>query len=71
MKRKHISNPERAEYLREWRYKKKHGDGHRICAEPGCNVILNSYNRNECCSLHNFTYVKKHNIKIDIGYSNS
>jgi len=60
----------RAQYFRERRMKEKYGNGQRVCAEPECGTILNSYNLNKCCSLHNFRYVVKHKIKFDIGSSN-
>ena len=58
---------DRTEYYRELRFKKKYGNAKRICAEEGCGTVLNSYNFNECCSLHNFAYVVKHKVKIHIG----
>ena len=36
----------------------------RICAKEGCGTILNSYNLNICCSLHNFEYVIQNKIKV-------
>lgn len=48
-----------AKYHRDWRRRRKYGDGPRTCAEPGCDVVLNSYNRNPCCSLHNFVYARR------------
>jgi len=61
---------DRSQYMRERRFKKKYGNAKRICAEEGCGTVLNSYNFNECCSLHNFAYVIKHKVKIDIGNKN-
>jgi len=61
-------------YYQERRFEKKHGrkrkNVKRICAEPGCGTILNLYNYNMCCSLHNFGYVIKHKIKVEIGNKN-
>ncbi len=56
----------RSQYMRERRFKKKYGNSQRVCAEPNCNTILSIYNYNQCCSLHNFSYVIKHKVKIDI-----
>lgn len=61
---------DRSQYYRELRFKKKHGNAKRVCAEIGCGTVLNSYNLNECCALHNFAYVLKHRVKIDIGNKN-
>ena len=52
-----------ASYWRERRLeqrKLKGGDtGPRVCLEQGCTIVLNQYNRNDCCSLHNFAYMKR------------
>ena len=52
-----------ASYWRERRLeqrKHKSGDtGVRECLEEDCTVILNQYNRNDCCSLHNFSYMRR------------
>lgn len=61
---------DRSQYMRERRFKKKFGNTKRVCAEVGCDTVLNSYNFNECCALHNFAYVVKHKVKIDIGSKN-
>ncbi len=50
--------------VREKRWQKKHVNKIRICKIRNCSTILNSYNRNECCSVHNFNYVKKNKIHI-------
>jgi len=60
----------RAKYHRDRRYKMKHAADiaratPRTCAEPGCDVVLNSYNRNPCCSIHNFAYAKRNRTIID------
>lgn len=62
-----VKKIDRSQYFRERRFKKKHGNSKRVCAEKGCGTVLNAYNFNECCSLHNFAYVVKHKVKIDIG----
>lgn len=41
--------------------------GVRICLEQGCSVVLNQYNRNDCCSLHNFAYIKREKKFINIS----
>lgn len=69
MANKVLKSKSRAQYFRERRMKEKYGNGERRCAEPNCKTILNSYNFNKCCSLHNFAYVVKHKIKFDIGSS--
>ncbi len=40
--------------------------GIRRCLEDGCGTILNRYNFNKCCSLHNFEYIKRTKDKGDI-----
>lgn len=57
---------DRSRYYWERAVKKKYGNSKRICAKEGCSTILNSYNFNMCCSLHNFEYVKKHKLKIEL-----
>lgn len=61
----------RAEYNRQRRFDKKHGDTKRVCAEEGCNTVLNRYNLNECCWAHNIDYVIRNGIKVGIGDSRS
>lgn len=61
---------DRTEYYRKRRFKEKYGDTKRVCAEESCGTVLNSYNFNDCCSLHNFAYVVKNKVKIHIGNKN-
>ena len=62
----------RAEYYRLRRLKAKlnetPAETKRVCAEEGCNTVLNKYNLNECCWAHNTAYVIRNGIKVDIGY---
>lgn len=51
--------------VREKRWQKKNANKIRVCKKKNCLTILNSYNRNECCSIHNFDYVKKNRIYIN------
>lgn len=55
------------DYWSERWFVKKYGGKSRICANENCSTVLNSYNRNHCCSVHNFAYVVEHKIKIDMG----
>ena len=59
----------RPNYWNDRRFEKKHGckrqNIKRVCAELGCNTTLNSYNENDCCSLHNFAYVVRNRIGLD------
>jgi hypothetical protein len=41
--------------------------GVRICLEQDCTVVLNQYNRNDCCSLHNFAYMKREKKFVNIS----
>ena len=62
-----MSTPRTNSYFTERRWQAKHGSKSRVCAHEDCATILNAYNRNECCSVHNFAYVVKHKIKVGIG----
>jgi len=54
----------RAAYHREWRRLRKMSKGPRVCAWEGCTTVLNSYNLNKCCHLHNIDYVIKHGVMV-------
>jgi hypothetical protein len=41
-------------------------DARRICKEAECETILNQYNLNDCCHLHNFQYVRRNKVYVPL-----
>ena len=54
-------------YYKSRRRELKAQDAVRTCAEDGCGTVLSRYNYNKCCHVHNFAYVCRNKVHLNLN----